>query len=129
MRLLTLIPAVIASSLCLISTNAESRADKKIQSKEVVSQAVPEAFTGLNYSKASYSSNGMVSAANPHAVNAAIAMLEKGGSAVDAAIAAQVMLTLVEPQSSGIGGGAFMLHYSNESKKLQSYDGRETAPN
>ena len=129
MRLLTLIPAVIASSLCLISTNAESRADKKIQSKEVVSQAVPEAFTGLNYSKASYSSNGMVSAANPHAVNAAIAMLEKGGSAVDAAIAAQVMLTLVEPQSSGIGGGAFMLHYSNESKKLQSYYGRETAPN
>ncbi|QTH64214.1 gamma-glutamyltransferase [Psychrosphaera ytuae] len=112
MRLLTLIPLLFAST---------AFADK-------ASRAVPEAFTGLNYTKASFSEKAMVSAANPHAVNAAVSMLKKGGSAVDAAIAAQLMLTLVEPQSSGIGGGAFMLHYNADAKLLESYDGRETAP-
>ena len=120
MRLLTLIPFVFASTVF-----SQQVTDKQ---QESASKAVPEAFTGLNYTKASYSKKGMVSAANPHAVNAAITILKKGGTAVDAAIAAQVMLTLVEPQSSGIGGGAFMLHYSNSDKTLRSYDGRETAP-
>lgn len=92
------------------------------------SRAVPEAFTGLNYTKAAYSNKAMVSAANPHAVNAALAMLEKGGSALDAAVAAQAVLTLVEPQSSGIGGGAFMLWSDASGKALTSFDGRETAP-
>ena len=55
-------------------------------------------------------------------------MLRAGGSAVDAAIAVQMVLSLVEPQSSGIGGGAFMLHYDAASKDIDSYDGRETAP-
>lgn len=55
-------------------------------------------------------------------------MLRAGGSAVDAAIAAQAVLSLVEPQSSGIGGGAFLLHYSKETRKVIAYDGRETAP-
>ncbi len=68
----------------------------------------------------------VVSTANPHASAAGLEILRKGGSAVDAAIAAQLVLTLVEPQSSGIGGGAFMLHYNGQS--LQAFDGRETAP-
>ncbi len=55
-------------------------------------------------------------------------MLKKGGSAVDAAIATQMVLNIVEPQSSGIGGGAFMLHYSPATGKVTAYDGRETAP-
>ena len=55
-------------------------------------------------------------------------MLKKGGSAVDAAIATQMVLNIVEPQSSGIGGGAFMLHYSPTTGKVTAYDGRETAP-
>jgi len=92
------------------------------------SQSVPEAFTGLNYKKASYSDKAMVSAANPHAVNAGVEMLKQGGSAVDAAIAVQLVLTLVEPQSSGIGGGAFTMFYDNKSHQVTSYDGRETAP-
>ena len=70
----------------------------------------------------------MVAAANPHAVAAAVEMLERGGHAVDAAIAAHAVLGLVEPQSSGIGGGAFMLVYQHEDKSLVFYDGRETAP-
>ncbi|MEZ7984943.1 MAG: gamma-glutamyltransferase, partial [Pseudomonadales bacterium] len=70
----------------------------------------------------------MAVTANPHATQAAYAILEKGGSAIDAAIAAQMVLGLVEPQSSGIGGGAFMLYWDADEKKLIAYDGREVAP-
>ena len=70
----------------------------------------------------------LATAANPHATNAAIEMLEKGGHAVDAAIAAHAVLGLVEPQSSGIGGGGFMLVYEHEDKSLVFHDGREMAP-
>ena len=71
---------------------------------------------------------GMVAAAHPLATEAGVEMLEAGGSAIDAAIAIQAVLTLVEPQSSGIGGGAFLLHYASSSASVQAYDGRETAP-
>ena len=67
-----------------------------------------------------------VAAANPLATEAGRQMLQAGGSAVDAAIAVQMVLTLVEPQSSGIGGGAFLLHFDGH--QVQAYDGRETAP-
>lgn len=70
----------------------------------------------------------IATAANPHAVAAAIEMLEKGGHAVDAAIAAHAVLGLVEPQSSGIGGGGFMLIYDHASRSLAFHDGREIAP-
>ena len=70
----------------------------------------------------------MAVTANPHATRAAHEMLAAGGSAVDAAIAAQLVLTLVEPQSSGIGGGAFLLHHDAETGETLAYDGRETAP-
>jgi gamma-glutamyltranspeptidase/glutathione hydrolase len=70
----------------------------------------------------------MVAAASPLAAQAGVEVLERGGSAVDAAVAVQMVLGLVEPESSGIGGGAFMLHWSEQEKKLRSYDGRETAP-
>jgi gamma-glutamyltranspeptidase/glutathione hydrolase len=70
----------------------------------------------------------MVAAAHPLAVEAGVTVLRLGGSAVDAAVAVQMMLGLVEPESSGLGGGAFMLHWSEKEKKLRSYDGRETAP-
>jgi len=68
----------------------------------------------------------MVAAANPLAARAGLQVLREGGSAVDAAIAIQLVLTLVEPQSSGIGGGAFLLHWDGQ--HVQAYDGRETAP-
>ncbi len=68
----------------------------------------------------------MVAAANPLATEAGFQILKAGGSAVDAAIAVQMVLTLVEPQSSGIGGGAFLLHWDGQA--LAAWDGRETAP-
>ena len=67
-----------------------------------------------------------VAAANPHATAAGAAILKAGGSAVDAAVAVQLVLTLVEPQSSGVGGGAFIVH--SDGRRIETYDGRETAP-
>ena len=77
---------------------------------------------------AAWSHGGMVSAAEPYAVAAAIEMLDQGGHAVDAAIAAHAVLSLVEPQSSGIGGSAFMLVFEVADKDLSYYEGREMAP-
>ncbi|MBU2892994.1 gamma-glutamyltransferase [Colwellia sp. D2M02] len=88
----------------------------------------PEGATGFFAKKAVYGKKHMVASANEYASKAAFSMLENGGSAVDAAIAAQLVLTLVEPQSSGIGGGAFMLHWHKKSQQLTTFDGRETAP-
>ena len=70
----------------------------------------------------------VIAAANPYAAEAGRQMMREGGSAVDAAIAAQLVLTLVEPESSGIGGGDFMMVYDPKSGKVSSFDGRETAP-
>jgi gamma-glutamyltranspeptidase/glutathione hydrolase len=77
---------------------------------------------------AAQAADSMVAAANPHAARAGIEILRAGGSALDAAIAVQMVLNLVEPQSSGIGGGAFLLHWNEAQKKIAAYDGRETAP-
>lgn len=70
----------------------------------------------------------MVSAANPLAVQAGVEMLRRGGSAVDAAVAVQLMLGLVEPQSSGLGGGAFLIHYEAATGEVTVLNGREKAP-
>ena len=70
----------------------------------------------------------MISSANPLASAAGREILRAGGSAVDAAIAAQAVLTLVEPQSSGIGGGAFLMHFRKSDGRVEAFDGRETAP-
>ncbi len=83
---------------------------------------------GVLPSQKPWNRGAIVTAANPHAVAAAIEMLEKGGHAVDAAIASHAVLGLVEPQSSGLGGGAFMLVYEREHGHLAFLDGRETAP-
>jgi gamma-glutamyltranspeptidase/glutathione hydrolase len=69
-----------------------------------------------------------VIAANPLAAQAGLNVLKRGGSAVDAAIAVQAMLSLVEPQSSGLGGGAFMTYYDAGASRVSVYDGREVAP-
>ncbi|WP_309090464.1 gamma-glutamyltransferase family protein [Phenylobacterium sp.] len=70
----------------------------------------------------------MVAAANPMAVEAGLRVLREGGSAVDAAVAVQAVLGLVEPQSSGLGGGAFLVYYDARTRSVTAYDGRETAP-
>lgn len=91
-------------------------------------RAAPEPATGL-WDKATFrAERQMVAAAHPLAAEAGRAMLRQGGSAVDAAIAAQMVLGLVEPQSSGIGGGAFLMHWDAAVREVTSWDGRETAP-
>ena len=88
----------------------------------------PEATTGIEQKQLATAKHYMASAANPLAVKAGEQVLAKGGSAVDAAIAMQLVLGLVEPQSSGIGGGLFLLHWNKQKSSLSSIDGRETAP-
>jgi gamma-glutamyltranspeptidase/glutathione hydrolase len=88
----------------------------------------PEPATGVTPKRLVTAKRFMVVAANPLAARAGYDVLKRGGSALDAAIATELVLNLVEPQSSGIGGGAFLLHYSARDGGLQAYDGRETAP-
>ena len=88
----------------------------------------PEPATGRSARQAGQAAQQMVAAANPLAAQAGREILRSGGSATDAAIAVQLVLNLVEPQSSGIGGGAFLLHWDASALALISLDGRETAP-
>lgn len=88
----------------------------------------PEAATGRSEKSAAVAERHMVVAAHPLAAEAGLEILRAGGSAADAAVTVQLVLGLVEPQSSGIGGGAFMLHWSRRDGRLRSYDGREAAP-
>jgi gamma-glutamyltranspeptidase/glutathione hydrolase len=98
--------------LCLILTVA------------LPSSAIPQTAPGFVQP---FAKTQMVAAANPLAADAGLEMLRAGGSAVDAAIAVQLVLGLVEPESSGIGGGAFMLLFDPKTKKTTSFDGREVA--
>ncbi|MEJ2176113.1 MAG: gamma-glutamyltransferase, partial [bacterium] len=88
----------------------------------------PEAATGTLDKRALDATRQLVVAANPYAADAGLEILRAGGSAVDAAVAVQLVLGLVEPQSSGLGGGGFLLHWSARERRVRSYDGRETAP-
>lgn len=91
---------------------------------EEVASALEAKFAGTPVE----AENWMVAAANPWAVQAGADVLAMGGSAADALVAVQAMLGLVEPQSSGLGGGAFLVYYDAASSTLTTLDGRETAP-
>lgn len=88
----------------------------------------PEDSTGRGANQLAHAQRHMIAAAHPAAVDAGLTMLREGGSAADAAVAVQLVLNLVEPQSSGIGGGAFLLYHDGATKETIAYDGRETAP-
>ena len=104
---------------CLLASTAVSDAS---------AQPAPEPASGFNPKQAVHAQRFLLAAAHPLAVQAGYHVLARGGTAIDAAVAVQMVLNLVEPQSSGIGGGAFILHYSAAEAKLSAYDGRETAP-
>jgi gamma-glutamyltranspeptidase / glutathione hydrolase len=91
-------------------------------------QPAPEPATGWTPKQLVTSQRFMVVAAHPLAARAGYDAIRRGGSAIDAAIAVELVLNLVEPQSSGIGGGGFLLHYAARDARLEAYDGRETAP-
>ena len=91
-----------------------------------VAPIAPEAASGYTEKTGVAAKKFMIAAANPLATEAGYQMLKAGGSAIDAAIATQMVLTLVEPQSSGIGGGGFLMYF--DGNKVTAFDGRETAP-
>ena len=93
-----------------------------------MSPDVTAAFAAKDAGKPVTAENWMVAAANPHAVQAGADVLANGGTAADALVAVQAMLGLVEPQSSGLGGGAFLVWYDAASGEITTLDGRETAP-
>ncbi|MCX8226508.1 MAG: gamma-glutamyltransferase, partial [Sulfitobacter sp.] len=95
---------------------------------ETMSPDVTAAFAAKDSGKPVTAENWMVAAANPHAVQAGADVLANGGTAADALVAVQAMLGLVEPQSSGLGGGAFLVWYDAASGEITTLDGRETAP-
>ncbi|MBL8645303.1 MAG: gamma-glutamyltransferase [Rhodospirillaceae bacterium] len=88
----------------------------------------PEIATGRTEKQGKLAKSYMVVAANPIAVDAGLKILKAGGGAIDAAVAVQLALNQVEPQSSGIGGGSFIVYWDAKTKTLTTYDGRETAP-
>lgn len=110
--------------LAVLLTSAASLA----QTAPATQAPAPEGATGRAVRTTQEATRYMVAAANPLAAEAGREMLRAGGSAVDAAIAAQLVLNLVEPQSSGIGGGAFLVHWDARKREVDTLDGRETAP-
>ena len=88
----------------------------------------PEFATGKTKKALVKASENMVATANPHASRAGKWVLDNGGNAIDAMVAIQSVLGLVEPQSSGLGGGAFLVYFDASAKRLTTFDGRETAP-
>jgi gamma-glutamyltranspeptidase/glutathione hydrolase len=113
------IPRATALLVCVVALAACQQAPTQPVGR--ASQAAPPP-------RASAAHAAGVAAASPLAVEAGVAVLRSGGSAIDAAVAVQAALGLVEPQSSGLGGGAFLLHYDAATGKVTAYDGRETAP-
>jgi gamma-glutamyltranspeptidase/glutathione hydrolase len=98
------------------------------QTATAVQDVAPEAASGFTAKQAVHARRHMIATANPHASQAGFEMLQAGGNALDAAVAASIMLNLTEPQSSGIGGGAFIVHYDPQAKAVTAFDGREKAP-
>src|SRR5258708_11170287 len=99
-----------------------------LAASSLCAQPAPEPASAVVPKQLVTSKHFMVVAAHPLAARAGYDAIRQGGSAVDAAIATELVLNLVEPQSSGIGGGGFLLHYAAREAKLETYDGRETAP-
>ncbi len=97
--------------------------------QQVAAQDIaPEAATGLQSKTSVTAKRFMISAANPLAAQAGYDVLKEGGTAIDAMVATQMVLGLVEPQSSGLGGGAFLVYHDGKAGTLTTWDGRETAP-
>jgi gamma-glutamyltranspeptidase/glutathione hydrolase len=117
-----------AWAIALLSTALLSACGSEPSDQQQRDKREPEAATGIIAKQAVRASEYMVAAATPQAAAAGREILAKGGDAIDAAVAVQAMLTLTEPQSSGIGGGAFILYWDNASQTLYTIDAREKAP-
>lgn len=107
---------------------AESNTDPATPEDDTIAPAPGARITSPNLRPATRAKEWMVAVANPLAARAAADVLKGGGNAIDAAVAAQAVLGLAEPQSSGLGGGAFLVYFDARTGKLTTLDGRETAP-
>ncbi|MBQ0805953.1 gamma-glutamyltransferase [Sulfitobacter sp.] len=130
MRMTLTALAFLMASGALAQQAADSVAPEAASSGafNAMSPGVAAAFAAKDAGKPVVAENWMVAAANPHAVQAGADVLAKGGTAADALVAVQAMLGLVEPQSSGLGGGAFLVWYDAGSGDITTLDGREAAP-
>lgn len=115
------IKTLIACAIVLASSSL-------FATSQVADSVAPELTSKITSKQSVVAEKYMVAAANPLAVEAGYKILKNGGSAADALVAVQTVLGLVEPQSSGLGGGAFLVYYDAKNKKITTYDGRETAP-
>jgi|LGOV01.1.fsa_nt_gb gamma-glutamyltranspeptidase/glutathione hydrolase len=116
----SIIVVLVASVMLVFAMNATVWAVEEDQPEYTHSKRIiAKSFAAENF---------IVAAANQHAVKVGYDILKMGGNSIDAAVAVQLMLNLVEPQSSGIGGGAFLLYWDNAKKALTTFDARETAP-
>ncbi|WP_318437432.1 gamma-glutamyltransferase [Photobacterium leiognathi] len=114
--------ALLLSACCFslpVFANEASQASDNIEPEPTISQQSQQLVKGNEW---------MIATANKYASEAGADVLSKGGSAVDAMITAQLVLGLVEPQSSGIGGGGFLVYWDNDNNQMTTFDGRETAP-
>lgn len=111
---------LLSTSLLFASTT--------LWANQAADSVAPEQSSGTQEKPLVTAKNWMVTAANPIATQAGADILKQGGNAIDAMVTVQLMLGLVEPQSSGIGGGAFLVYWDAKKQALTTYDGRETAP-
>lgn len=119
-RLASVLVLACLASMSVASTHAQQATDAVAPENGSTQRIGP--------SKSITSDNWMIAAANPLAVEAGADVLRRGGNAIDAMVTVQTMLGLVEPQSSGLGGGAFLIYFDANTGKLTTLDGRETAP-
>lgn len=120
--------SLIILSLALMTSLHATKQQDTSKAMNIVADPTPEVGYGWEDKDSVTGKEFMISAANPEAAKAGYDILAAGGTAADAMIAVQLMLNLVEPQSSGIGGGAFMLYWDASSKTLNTFDAREKAP-
>lgn len=119
--------ALALLSACSTQTGVSSTPPATTAPTATALPAAPEVSSGYRPGMTTtYADKHMAAAANPLATEAGCKILRAGGTAIDAAVAMQAVLTLVEPQATGIGGGAFIMYW--DGKRVQAYDGRETAP-
>jgi len=118
----------IAAGILGFGLSAFALSGTTMAAGQVADSIAPELSNAWLHKDLVKTNHFMVAAANPIATQAGYKVLSEGGSAIDALVAVQMMLGLVEPQSSGLGGGAFVVYYDAKTKKLTTFDGRETAP-
>ncbi len=118
----------IATGLSLVFFTLIAFDSLAVRAQQAADAVAPELSSRTTQKRIVKTEDYMVVAANPHASRAGNEIIKAGGNAVDAMVAVQLVLGLVEPQSSGLGGGAFLVYYDADASNLTSFDGRETAP-